>query len=849
MRVPVTTPGNVAPTNNGLRGPSGQGGTPEAFGAGVGRGVQNLGQTVTQLGDYFSQKNQETQRFDAMSRFSDYATGLNNDLTTRARQYDPSMGATFVPDIKDLATKRKQDFIGTLPPDLQPEFSARAEAVNDSLFEQSLKVQLDARDGFAKNTLNDAYTKAQTSLDQDGSATNLDAQRALLDNMLDASGLSNAEKVSIRRQFYTGMESVSYKSEVRNGKIQMDALGVGSPAQAGAYQLIQEFTPKATPDEAKQTAKVAEQVAVAQLKNPLIWAGQNDPTKAALLALIADKGELPASVVTAMEKGGDVAKAVEDLGGDRRKAEAAVIRGDALLQHSMLDADPRYADIPYEDRLAIRHDAEVEATHDQTVQAAADKARNASVVNALQVGLYDGTAGQQDIDAVRSAGIMTDIDDIQKSQAILAKRDETVNLAAKGQQMLSDGVTFNPNDPDHVKIENALVGKEGINALNHQDSSYAANTLVPMVRSMQDVPPDVAGLLTGMIRSNDQSKALWAMDLLSQLQQASPKGYDARTTDPVAKDIATWQATKDYYPQDQLFQLLRGGDTQEMRVRTQALREDAKKLLSDPKAGPTITGDVMAQLGITGGTFGFGRVQQQVMPQASQAAMAEFTGLFQEQYGITGDAASAKTAALQLLKKNWGVTSVGGGNYTLMKYPPEKVYPAIDGNYDWINQQAAADMKLAPGETFQLIADDQTREEMENWRAGGPNAPSYQAVIVGADGNWRLFDPGWNVKSGDGQWDPSGNRLFFDTKPVIAAQAQEWMTKRVTQNALDSQKVLGQALVHEQETGTPIPQDILTTHVPGAASLEEWQQATGTGGGMPHNNVTVLDHNGNAVNH
>lgn len=810
MKVPFSPVGETTPASTALRGPSGQGGTEEAFGAGIGRGLARVGQSLDGLTTYMQQKQEQTQRFNAMARLSDFETELQDQMIERGRAYDPSTGGDFTQDIKGVFTTKKDQFIASLPQNLRAEFGARVEAIGQNLHGQAMKVQIDAMDNFAKLKLSDAYDKARIALDQDGSVGNLDSQRALLYGLLDQSGLSVAEKMALKRQFDIGIESASYKSEARKGKVQLDALGVGSGAQAGAFVLLQEFMPHVTEDEAKATASLAETVAKSQVK-PEIWAAQNDPTKAALLSLIADNGKLPLEVINALQSGGDVAKAVEDLGGDRRKAEAAVIRGDALLPSSEADADPRYENIPYEDRLALRADAEREATADATAQAAAQKAQNASLINALQVGLNDGTAGQADIDALRGAGILTDIDAIRKSQEILDKRTADIQLAAQGQEMLRQGVTFNPNDTDHVKIENALVGKEGMQALQNQDTQYAANTLVPMVQQMQDIPPDVAGLLTGMVRSEDQNKAIWALDLLSQLQEVSPKGYDARTTSAVASDVALWQSAKDYYPQDKLFEIMRGGDTQEQRVRTEALRKEAKSLLADSTKGPTITGDVLQQLGVSNGLFGAGQVNMQALPWAAQGAMAEFSGLFEAEYARVGNADLAKKNALTLLKKDWGVTSVGGGHWTLMKFPPEKIYPPIDGKYDWITQQGTADLKLQPGETFQLVADEVTRTEIDQWRQGGP-APSYRAVILDKAGVWRMFDP----------WVPGADRLYFDTKPVLAQQAEEWLKKRADMQRLDSARTLGEALRHEQETGTPIPQDVVTDNI---GPLEEWQRA------------------------
>src|SRR5690606_27196924 len=99
-----------------------------------------------------------------------------------------------------------------------------------------------------------------------------------------------------------------------------------------------------------------------------------------------------------------VAEAVDSLSatdGDRRSIEAQIILGTSDMPEGMLDADPRFANIPYEDRIALRADAEREAAAIQTAEDKAAKAAKEAAINDLKVGLYDGNLGQWDIDQLR----------------------------------------------------------------------------------------------------------------------------------------------------------------------------------------------------------------------------------------------------------------------------------------------------------------------------------------------------------------------------------------------------------------------------------------------------------------
>lgn len=823
MRIPISPIGEVAPGRGAeLRGPQVVA-SPNAFGAGVGKAVQGFAGAVNGLADYFGEKFVEAQRFTATKNLSDFQSSLSMEVTERSRNFDPANGQNFVKDTNDLIAKRTNDFLATVPEALQGEFSARANDITNSVNEKAYEFQIGAMSDFAKVGISQAYDQSRLSLEQDGSVENLDAQRAQLDLLIDASPLTPAEKDAVRRQTYAGMEGVSYKTEVRNGLLGADALGVGSPAAAGAYTLLQQFD-NLNSEEAKDVANAAEQAALSQV-DPLIWNAQADPVKAALLSLIADsEGVLPESVLETLNAGGDIAAAIEALGGDRRKEEAAIVRGESLLPAAAHDADERYANIPYEDRLALRADAEREATAIANEAVAAAAARKNAAVNALMTGIYDGTMGQFELDNMREAGILTDFEDIKRGQEMIDKADSDLALASRGQEMLSTGQTFNPSDTDDMKVLNALIGKTGIAALQAQDDEYAANSLIPLVRQTQVIPSDTIGLLSGMMRSPDRAKSLWALDLLSQLQQASPTAYDAQTTDAVASDVELWRTGKDYYTPEKLQELLQGGDTQEMRIRTEALEKEAGKVLRGEGAYKdlNISGDVLAQMGVGDSAFDLQRgTVMQALPWAAQSLLSDFNNIFTAEFARTGDPALAKDATMKLLKKNWAVSSVGGGDNILMKYPPEKVgYSPIDGSFDWMTEQGREDLGLDQDEAFQLVADEQTRSEFEAWQRGEGPAPSYTAVIKGKDGNWRLFEP----------WAPTGNRLFFDMKPFKDKQAEEWMKSRESLMVNDAQKGLGQALQHSQQTGMAVPDSVLIDY---AQTLDEGSKSFSLEKGQP----------------
>ena len=74
------------------------------------------------------------------------------------------------------------------------------------------------------------------------------------------------------------------------------------------------------------------------------------------------------------------------------------------------------------------------------------------------------------------------------------------------------------------------------------------------------------------------------------------------------------------------------------------------------------------------------------------AIMQDFAELASEHFGDYGDKDRAQAWATSQMKKLYGVS-----NGVLMKYPPERTYPDVDGKHDYVYRQAADDIKAATG--------------------------------------------------------------------------------------------------------------------------------------------------------
>lgn len=777
--------------------------------------AQSMGQaanTLAGVGSLLSEQAKQARKFGTLQSFTEFQTQADVKMQELKRGADPRQG-NFADQATAIYNNMETDWLKTVPDEFHDEFKTRATEVRGNVARSALAFQYERTDAYFKQGVADAVDTSLSSLDQDGGTANLERQRATIDEFINNTSLTDAEKVAQRRSAYARIEGVSYKSEVRRGNIEAGALGVGT-APGQASDLIVQFDGKSlenglTYDENQQAVASrvgeAEQVAVKAIGSVDTWAALPDRARAVLISVTDDLGELPKSVKEAVATGdlAEVANAVADLGGDRRAQEAQILMGTANMPEGQLDADPRYANIPYEDRLALRADADREAAAMQAQAAKEAKAAQDAAINDLSLQLHDGAAGQYQIDQAREAGVLTDYADVKRLEGIIADQNKTLVMIQEGQAKLANGDTFNPGDEGDRNRLNALVGPQGLALMQQHNADFGANVIVPLVRQSGDVPTDTAGLLTGMIRAQDPKKAMYALDLMNQIQQASPEAYNARFTEAARADVEYWRSIKDYYPQDEVLAAVRGGTTQEERTKTTMLREEARGLLKDGKVDtnilPILSDMPQQQWGDAAMTAG-----------TSQALSADFNELFEREYARDGNQTAARERTIKALGTVWNTTNVGG-QQTLMKYPPELVgYPTWNKSHDWITEQGRADLGISADTQFQLISDEQTKAEFTAWQGGQGAPPSYLAVYKDESGNLVMptvkeRGAGGEVLGDTGQV----QRIFFQVTPEMEAkQAGQLAADTKQQQYEEFMNIYNSAQRHSINTGTPIPQDI-----------------------------------------
>jgi uncharacterized protein (TIGR02594 family) len=205
---------------------------------------------------------------------------------------------------------------------------------------------------------------------------------------------------------------------------------------------------------------------------------------------------------------------------------------------------------------------------------------------------------------------------------------------------------------------------------------------------------EVTDSISALTRSGDAERMRSAFGALDAFRRKSPGEFNRLFGKDVEDNLEEWNWRISMYPADVVAREMSRADDPAVKKAKDILGDEAKKRLDREKLTP----------GKIAGMF-----DESILPFSSPGApvgsinnvqmgsvlTADYSEEYTRAYKLTGDEAKSKQLATDRLKRVWGASALNGG--TLMKFPPEKHYPTIEGGHDWLRQQLELDVRTSLG--------------------------------------------------------------------------------------------------------------------------------------------------------
>lgn len=747
---------------------------PASFGAGLGAGLQAVGSAGEEAAGALKQfqliKQAEEDRlanFDRQTQFvkfgADQSTRLaesQRDLSGPAQDFTK----TFMTDFDTGAA----DFLAKVPEKDRPAWEARFATLRAGVGGEALRVEFGQRDQWSKTTIGDSLGHLQNGAMS--SPEKLDDWRKQGDDIIEASGLTEQDKLEYRTRWHAQVATAAATGDIQHDpEGAMQRLGgidtrvtviTGDGGSAATDTVFNELVKQESggrphggagavgPDTKWGNALGATQLLPGTAREMAQKLGV--PYDERLL-----RGHSPEALAYQLKLGrayfdqglqkynGDLRKALmyyhggpdEKLWGPKTRAYADAILGRAGASESGRSivktdtvgtgqVDPRYADIPIENRVQLITQAQRDVDRQkQEVAVAEDKAHD-EWFNGFQTELYDGKLGQSDIDEARKSGKLTDINEIARAQSIVdARTKRSEDLTNYNTAVATPGFQWNPYDPNHKDAAEAAVKARGGTPQAAFDVWQKTGILAPS---------GVVALRGGLV-STDSEKVQVTANLAGNMLRRNPNAFAGVEG---GSDIEEAGLKWNHYTYDL------GMDPKTAAARI--ARENTPEYKAKLKVTEPQMQAYRQQLRKTGADNPlplFGSGVKFADEGARTVATQRYSELIVDQLAAGNDLPTARALAGQQLKRIYGVQTIGDQRY-VVAYPPEKGYPPINGNHDYLRADAIATVqretgrKDAPASIRFVVIPGVTDND---FRTGRP--PRYRIVYSYLDkGGQKVYD-------------------------------------------------------------------------------------------------------------
>lgn len=806
-------------------------------------GLKTFGATMTE-------ERNRVARSGALQEFSKWQTRTKQEIA-ELREASPADDGNYYDQADATIENSVTNFINDLPANIQEEFRTRATQVAESMRLQEFAHDRKKKYNFFSQGVKQEIMAGTGRVHEDYGR--LESEYEFLLEVIDTTGLDETSKENFRRQARVALEKRAYRQHYRDELTQeyvqdegvqsfVDSLigaesggdpnaknknstaeGLGQFIDKTWKQFLRERHPNLIGGDTRKQRRDPD-----LSKEAIVWYAQKNESSLRRSGLPVNQGTLYLSHFLGAGGAKQVLQAPSDslvstlLPKEVISANKSVLKGKTAEQviswaygkmnmkraDATMDSNPAYSNLSIEERLALRSDAEREVFGDLEQNLKNEEDRRSKLRDDLYTGLFDGKYGNTEIDKARELGLLENFSQIAKATSILeAKQKDREDSLYAINKLNDDSAVWTYDNTKDKKALDALFGKKQIEALQNNDPGAAAS-LMDLGERTRLWPPQATATLNQMATSQDWKRARFALETLANMQSIAPNAFDVQTTSREADRVELYKARRAIYPDEKLQEIMNPA----LGLESESARAAARSM-AEKEVRKTVTPKGIAEE--FNSYFQFGENPPRIPSILQESLYGEYITRYSDAYAQTADPELSKHMALSGMHKSWGHSSADRGRKVLMKFPPHKAgYRPVDGSFDWIGEKVRDAYGLAPEESFDLVSDRQTVEEVEAFRRGQlDRLPSY--VVVEFDANGGMKPP---QRNDDGSLKRAWFKFTEEDRAKLVDKV-EMKKKRLRLRDIRGQITAAKSM--QLRTGLDIPQELIDAEAALAKELGE----------------------------
>jgi HPt (histidine-containing phosphotransfer) domain-containing protein len=385
-----------------------------------------------------------------------------------------------------------------------------------------------------------------------------------------------------------------------------------------------------------------------------------------------------------------------------------------------------------------------------------------------------------------------------KLTAALDKRTKDERAREDLSRKVASGFIFGPTDARDLDklIPEGMIDK--LNASSNRMEISERNDLALSIQndftSMGVLPSQVSGTLKQLAVSPNWEDQKFGLAVMARLQETNPEAFSATFGTTADANVQRYRTLRNSMTESQLVQRY-----EDMRNPVKLKGIAANAQLVQQELTKLDQSEIRQRFDET--FLGFGNEASFISPAAGIVFFGDYATRYETFRPMYDSAEDTQEAVLTAMKKDYGLTQGG----SLIKYPPEKLFPTIDGGHEWLTDQVLrqSDTTFSPDTEIMIMPERNADELRRNGR------PMQYIVTVASPGEMPKILRQWTPNSSEAY--QARNELLEDIglSPTVSPKAVgriQQLLKDISASAVDKSMALEDRqlntsdLLHELET-------------------------------------------------